>query len=168
MLTTAAMRRKLNVVALLVFVTARPVDAQISSEGAVRGVIRDAGGGVLPGVTVTATSPEVPGTYISLSESDGQYRLLNLPPGVFDVVAELAGFTKYTRQGVEVRAGLNLTLDIVLTLGNVAESVVVRGGSPLLETQKPIQAVNIAGDFLRELPLSTRRDVTDVLEATPG
>ena len=162
------MRQRLKLVALLVFLTAGPVDAQISSEGAVRGVIRDAGGGVLPGVTVTAVSATVPGTHISVSESDGQYRLLNLPPGVFDVVAELAGFTKYTRQGVEVRAGLNLTLDIVLTLGSVAESVVVRGGSPLLETQKPIQAVNIAGDFLRELPLSTRRDVTDVLEATPG
>ena len=74
------MRRRLNVVALLVMVTAGPVDAQIASEGTVRGVVRDAGGGVLPGVTVTAVSPTVPGTHISVSESDGQYRLLNLPP----------------------------------------------------------------------------------------
>jgi hypothetical protein len=115
----------------------------------------------MPGVTVTAVSATAPGTHISVSESDGQYRLLNLQPGVFDVVAELAGFTKYTRQGVEVRAGLNLTLDIVLTLGSVAESITVSGDPPLLETQKPIHAVNIAGDFQRQLPLSTRRDVTD-------
>ena len=162
------MRRRLKLVALLVFLTAGPVDAQIASDGTVRGVVRDAEGGVLPGVTVTAVSPTVPGTHVSVSESDGQYRLLNLPPGVFDVVAELAGFTKYTRQGVEVRAGLNLTLDIVLTLGSVEESIIVSGESPLLETQKPIQAVNIAGDFLRQLPLSTRRDVTDALEVTPG
>jgi hypothetical protein len=162
------MRQWLALVALLTFLTAGPVDAQISSDGSVRGVVRDAEGGVLPGVTVTAVSATVPGTHISVSESDGQYRLLNLPPGVFDVVAELAGFTKYIRQGVEVRAGLNLTLDIVLTLGSVTESIIVSGGSPLLETQKPVQAVNIAGDFLRELPLSARRDVTDVLEATPG
>ncbi len=162
------MRRRLNVVALLVMVTAGPVDAQIASEGTVRGVVRDAGGGVLPGVTVTAVSPTVPGTHLSVSESDGQYRLLNLAPGVFDVVAHLAGFTKYTRQGVEVRAGLNLTLDIVLTLGSVQESIIVRGEPPLLESQKPIQAVNVAGDFQRMLPLSTRRDVTDALEVTPG
>ena len=162
------MRQRLKLVALLVFLTAGPADAQISSEGTVRGVVRDAGGGVLPGVTVTAVSPTVPGTHISVSESDGQYRLLNLSPGVFDVVAELAGFTKYTRQGVEVRAGLNLTLDIVLTLGSVEENIIVSGDSPLLETQKPIQAVNIAGDFQRLLPLSTRRDVTDALEVTPG
>ena len=162
------MRQTLKLVALLVFLTAGPADAQISSEGTVRGVVRDAGGGVLPGVTITAVSPTVPGTHLSLSESDGQYRLLNIPPGVFDVVAQLAGFTKYTRQGVEVRAGLNLTLDIVLTLGSVAESITVRGDPPLLESQKPIQAVNVAGDFQRMLPLTTRRDVTDALEVTPG
>lgn len=162
------MRQRLQLVALCVFLPAGPVHAQISSEGTVRGLVRDAEGGVLPGVTVIAVSPTVPGTHISVSESDGQYRLLNLQPGVFDVVAELAGFAKYTRQGVEVRAGLNLTLDIVLTLGNLTESIVVSGGSPSLETQKPIQAVNVAGDFQRLLPLSTRRDVTDALEVTPG
>ena len=93
------MRRRLNVIALLVMLTAGPVDAQISSEGTVRGVIRDAGGGVLPGVTITAVSPTAPGTHISVSGSDGQYRLLNLPPGVFDIVAELAGFAKYHAAG---------------------------------------------------------------------
>jgi hypothetical protein len=162
------MRQRLKLVALLAILTAGPADAQVSSQGTVRGVVRDAEGGVLPGVTITAVSPTVPGTRISVSESDGQYRLLNLSPGVFDVVAELAGFAKYTRQGVEARAGLNLTLDIVLTLGSVEESIIVSGDGPLLETHKPIQAVNIAGDFLRQLPLSTRRDVTDVLEVTPG
>jgi hypothetical protein len=140
------MQRRLNVVALLVLAAAGPVDAQIASEGTVRGVVRDAEGGVLPGVTVTAVSPTVPGTHITVTESGGQYRLLNLQPGVFDVVAELAGFAKYTRQAVEVRAGLNLTLDIVLPLGNLAESIIVSGDSPLLETQKPIQAVNVAGE----------------------
>src|SRR5262245_10730347 len=164
----ATMRRWLKLVALLLFLPAGTVEAQISSEGTVRGVIRDAEGGVLPGVTVTAVSPTAPGTHISVSESDGQYRLLNLPPGVFDVVAELAGFMKYTRQGVEVRAGLNLSLDIVLTIGSVAENVIVSGDTPLLETQKPVQAVNVAGDFQRLLPVSTRRDVTDALEVTPG
>ena len=51
------MRRRLNLLALLLIMTARPAYAQISGEGTVRGVIRDADGGVLPGVTVTAVSP---------------------------------------------------------------------------------------------------------------
>ncbi|MGE0362414.1 MAG: TonB-dependent receptor [Vicinamibacterales bacterium] len=162
------LRRRLPLAALAMLLAAGPLHAQTVSEGTVRGVVRDADGGVLPGVTVTATSPTVPGTHVGVTESDGQYRLLNLPPGTFDVVADLTGFTKYTQQGVEVRAGLNLTLDIVLTLASVQESIIVRADSPLLETQKPIQAVNVAGDFQRLLPLSTRRDLTDALEVTPG
>lgn len=74
------MRRHVTVGGLLACLAAGPVDAQIASEGTVRGVVRDAGGGVLPGVTVTAVSRTVPGTHISLTEADGQYRLLNLPP----------------------------------------------------------------------------------------
>jgi hypothetical protein len=67
------MRQRLNLVALLVFVTAAgSVDAQIANEGTVRGVVRDTWGGVLPGVTLTAVSPTVPGTHIAVSESDGQ------------------------------------------------------------------------------------------------
>jgi hypothetical protein len=81
------MRRRLTEAALLVMVTTGPVGAQIANEGSVRGVVRDAEGGVLPGVTVTAVSQTLPGTHINVSESDGEYRLLNLPPGVFDVVA---------------------------------------------------------------------------------
>lgn len=159
---------RLNAVVVLLLVMAGPVYAQVAVEGTVRGIVRDAEGGVLPGVTVTAVSPTLPGTHTSVSESDGQYRLLNLPPGVFDVSAELAGFKTYTWPGIEVRAGLNLTLDVVLALAGVEETIVVRGEPPLLESQKPIKAVNIAGDFLRMLPLSARRDVTDVLEVTPG
>ena len=65
------MRERLTLVVLLVFLIAGPVNAQIASEGTVRGVVRDAEGGVLPGVTVTAVSPTVPGTHLSVSESDG-------------------------------------------------------------------------------------------------
>jgi hypothetical protein len=68
------MRRRLDLMALLVMATAAPVDAQVVSEGTVRGLIRDADGGVLPGVTVTAVSPTVPRTHISVSESDGDDR----------------------------------------------------------------------------------------------
>ncbi|MGD9904823.1 MAG: TonB-dependent receptor [Vicinamibacterales bacterium] len=161
------MRQVPTLVALWLCV-AGPVDAQVTGEGTLRGVIRDAGGGVLPGVTVTALSPTTPGTHVGVTESDGTYRLLNLPPAIFDVVAELPGFSKYSQPGVEVRAGLNLTLDIVLAVGSVEETVVVSGAPPLLESQKPIQAVNVAGDFQRLLPLSTRRDLTDALEVAPG
>ena len=78
----------------------RTVYTQISSEGAVRGVVRDAGGrSAARGHRHRDEPGQFPARYISVSESDGRYRLLNLPPGVFDVVAELAGFTKYHAAG---------------------------------------------------------------------
>ena len=119
-------------------------------------------------VPVKAASANIPGVHSTTTESDGQYRLLNLPPGLFNVTAESAGFSKTVRTNIEVRAGLNLTVDIEMKLGAVEQTVNVSGDAPLLETEKAVQAVNVASDFQRELPLSTRHDLTDSLEVTPG
>ncbi len=142
--------------------------AQTVTEGTIRGVLRDEQGAPMPGVTVSAASPNAPGNHVSITEGDGQYRLLNLRPGIYELSAEQAGFSKSVQAGVEVRAGLNLTVDIQLRVGAVTETVTVTGEAPLLETEKPIQSVNVAGDFQRDLPLSTRHDLTDALEVTPG
>ena len=142
--------------------------AQGVTEGTVRGIVRDTQGAAMPGATISATSPAAPGNHTTISEADGQYRLLNLSPGVYEIRAEQAGFAKAVRTEVEVRAGLNLTIDFEMKVGTVEETVTVTGEAPLLETEKPIQAVNVAGDFQRDLPLSTRHDLTDSLEVTPG
>ena len=142
--------------------------AQSSADGTVRGVLRDEQGGVLPGVTVTATSPTQPGSRTAVSEADGSYRLLNLRPGEYTITAELQGFSRYSREGIVVRAGLNIEVDIVLKVGAMSETVTVSGESPMLEVQKPVQAVNISGDLQRSLPLGTRRDFSEFLEVTPG
>jgi hypothetical protein len=132
--------------------------AQIGAEGTVRGVVSDTDGGVLPGVTVTATSATSPQTYGSLTEADGQYRLLNLPPGRFNIAAELQGFAKFAREGVEVRAGLNLTVDIVLSLGSVEETITVTGEPPLPETQKPRRRTSSGSVRVRTAGLAPQRD----------
>jgi hypothetical protein len=142
--------------------------AQSTTEGTIRGVIHDEQGGVLPGVTVTATSPTVAGTFTAVSDADGSYRLLNLRPGEYTVTAELQGFSKYSRAGLVVRAGLNIAVDIVLMVGAMSETVQVTGESPMLEIQKPVQSVNISGDMQRALPLGTRKDFSEFLEVTPG
>lgn len=152
-----------------IVVTATPARAQTSVAGTVHGVVTDEQGGALPGVTVTATSPSVPGApRTAVTDADGTYRLVNLPPAVFDVSAELSGFSKFIRQAVEIRASVNIKIDITMTLGSMSETIVVSGEAPLLETEKPIQSINIAGDYQRVLPLTTRRDYSDFLEVTPG
>src|SRR5882757_2626371 len=98
------------------------------------GVAQDA---ALPGVAVTASSPNVGGTFTAVTDGNGDYRLLNLPAGSdYRIVAELAGFSRFERTGLLVRAGLNLSLDVSLAVGNVSETLTVKGETPLLETFK--------------------------------
>ncbi|MCU0255879.1 MAG: carboxypeptidase-like regulatory domain-containing protein, partial [Vicinamibacterales bacterium] len=142
--------------------------AQTSVNGAIRGTVTDAQGGVLPGVTVSATSPTVAGTFTAVSDPQGLYRLIDLPPGEYVISAELMGFAKLERPGVLVRAGLNLALDISMQIGAMTETVEVKLETPMLEVSSPVQAVNIEGDLQRALPTASRRDYTDFLELTPG
>lgn len=160
--------KRLTLAAVILLLTSAAVWAQSASEGTVRGVIHDEQGGVLPGVTVNATSPTVVGTFTAVSETDGSYRLLNLRPGEYTITAELQGFSKYVRPGVVVRAGLNIAVDIVLKVGTMSETIQVTAESPMLEVQKPVQAVNISGELQRALPLGTRKDFSEFLEVTPG
>jgi hypothetical protein len=161
------MTRLAFAVAAVLFVSGS-ASPQSAAEGTVRGVVHDEQGAVLPGVTITATSPTVAGTFTAVSGGDGSYRLLNLSPGEYTIAAELQGFSKYVRAGVVIRAGLNIAVDVDLKVGALSETVQVTGESPMLEAQKPVQAVNISGDMQRSLPLGTRKDFSEFLEVTPG
>ena len=153
---------------LLVFLSASVASAQIAAVGTVRGYVKDQQGGVLPGVTITATSPTVPTPYSTVSDDKGVYRLLNLPPGDYAITAELQGFAKFVRRPVGVRAGLNISLDVALTIGGVEQTIEVVAETPLLEVQRATTAVNISGQFQKELPLTSRSQFADFLEVTPG
>ena len=87
--------------------------AQGTADGAVRGYMRDEQGAAVPGVTIVASSPTVGGTRETVSDPEGFYRLTNLPPGEYTISAELAGFARFVRPGIVVRAGINFVVDIV-------------------------------------------------------
>jgi hypothetical protein len=142
--------------------------AQTAVEGSIRGHIRDQQEAVLPGVTITATSPTVAQTLTATSDAEGGYRLVNVPPGEYTITAELQGFATVKRGGVVMRAGLNLALDITMQVGAVTETIEVRGETPMIEAQSAVQAVNISGDSERELPLNNRKHWSDFMAMTPG
>ena len=142
--------------------------AQIAAEGTIRGYVKDEQGGVLPGVTLIATTPARSTSFTALTDADGFYRLINLPPGIYTIVSELSGFSKFERTGLDVRAELNIQVDVTMRVGSLAETIQVGGETPMLEVQKTVQAVNISGDFQRALPLSSRREWSDSLALTPG
>ena len=69
----------------------------------------------------------------------------NLPPGSTTIAAELAGFSRFERPGIVVRAGFNLVVDVSLKVGSLEETVQVTAETPMLDVDKPVQAVNISG-----------------------
>src|SRR5215468_3053056 len=162
------MSRALTVsLALVLSLLASVVSAQ-TGDGSLRGYVRDQQGGVLPGVTVTATSPDVLTPVTAVSDTAGYYRLNNLPPGTYMLNAELTGFASYKREGILMRAGSTFTVDIEMTLSTVQESVTVTGESPMIETSKPTSTLNIQGELLRAAPVTSRRLFSDVLDMAPG
>ena len=91
--------------------TSIPATAQ-SGQGNLNGYVKDEQGGVLPGVSITATGPELLTPVVAVTDSAGYYRLQNLPPGTLTLSAELAGFATFRREGILMRAGSTFTIDI--------------------------------------------------------
>ena len=139
-----------------------------SAQGSLRGYVKDAQGGALPGVTVTASSPDVIRPVTGVTDSEGYYRLTNLPPGTYQLTAELPGFSTFQRQGILLRGGANFQVDIEMSIGTLQETITVTGESPMLEVSKPGNVLNIDGEFQKELPIAARKNWTDFLEVTPG
>src|SRR5213080_3372991 len=139
-----------------------------TGQGSLRGYVKDEQGGALPGVTVTATSPALIQPSAAVTEADGAYRLINLPPGTYTVSAELTGFATFRRTDILLRAGANFQVDMTMKIGTLQETVTVSGESPMLEVSKPSNVLNISGEFQREMPIQARRNWSDFLEITPG
>ncbi len=158
------------VVVLFVMLSAALPHSAIAQtgQGSLRGYVRDSQGGALPGVTVTATSPELLRPVTAVTNDEGYYRLINLPPGTYALAAELAGFSAFKREGILLRAGATFAVDVELALGTLQESVTVSGDSPMVEVLRPGNVLNIDGDFQRNMPIQARRNWSDFLELTPG
>ncbi|MSO62467.1 MAG: TonB-dependent receptor [Acidobacteria bacterium] len=152
---------------VLCFSVAGPASAQ-SGLGGLRGAVTDQQGAGLPGVTVTATSPNVLRPQSDVTNDRGEYRLNNLAPGTFTLTAELPGFATFKREGILVRVGATFAVDVTMQLSSLQETVTVTGDSPMIEVDKPGNVLNIDGDFQRLMPIQARRNYSDFLELTPG
>lgn len=136
--------------------------------GSLVGYAKDEQGGVLPGVTVTATGPELIRPISAVTDSAGYYRLLNLPPGTYTLTAELTGFSTYKHEGILMRAGSTFAVDIPMKIGGLSETVTVSGETPMLDISRPGNVITIDGALLRSVPLNSRRIWSDAIDMTPG
>ena len=143
--------------------------AQTTADGTIHGHITDSSGATVSNAKITARSPDVGGTFAAISDAEGNYRLTELPPGEhYSVQTDIAGFERFERAGLIVRAGLNVTVDLQLKVGSESQVVEVAGDAPLIDTQSAEQATNLSGELLRNIPVTGRHDWSDSLQITPG
>jgi hypothetical protein len=130
---------------------AAPVAAQ--QTGTLSGVVKDAQGAVLPGVTVTASSPAlIGGSRTTPTGATGSYQLTGLPPGMYTVMYELSGFTTLNRENVVVQVNQVARLDVELAVGTLQESVTVSGESPVVDVSSTVTQTNITKDLYEAIP----------------
>jgi hypothetical protein len=155
----------LFVLALVTTLCAAPALAQIT-QGRLTGTASDAQGAVLPGVTVTVTSPALIGTRTAVTEPDGRFLFPALPTGVYKLTFDLSGFRQFVRENIQVSLGQTITVDAQMQIGGLAENVVVTGASPIVDVATTKVGASLKGEELVGIPNST--DVWGALSEAPG
>jgi carboxypeptidase family protein len=132
-----------------------PAFAQ-SSNATLHGAIVDAGGGVLPGVTVKLQSPATGLTREVVTNGAGVYVFNFLPAGEYTINAELAGFKSLRQSDVRLEIGQSLALNLKMEVGQLEELVTVEATAPLLDRTSASIGTVIQASQLKELPLAGR------------
>src|SRR2546423_1880205 len=143
------------------------VPRAVFAQATLTGVIRDASGAVLPGVTVEATSPVlIEKVRTAVSDGTGQYRIESLTPGTYSVTMTLAGFSTYKREGIELTGTFIATINADLKVGTVAETITVTGETPVVDVQSAKREVTLNSDVLKAIP--TVRSYNAIVSVVPG
>jgi hypothetical protein len=126
------------------------------SRGTILGRVTDPDGGVLPGAAVVVTNENTGVASRTVTQSDGAYAVRFLVPGTYRVEVEMAGFNKFVRSGITLAIGQNATVNVQLRLGNINETVEVRGEASLLETSTGALGQVIDRELVEDMPLNGR------------
>src|SRR5258706_3056064 len=139
--------------------------AAYAEEATLSGTITDTTGGVLPGVTITATHTATGNTFVTVTDEKGGYRI-PVRVGMFKVDAELPGFGTVTRQ-LDLLLGQTAVLNLQLAPSTVQESVTVTGEAPLVDTTTSTLGTNVDPRQMQELPVNGRNWM-DLTLLAPG
>jgi hypothetical protein len=141
--------------------------APAAAQSTIAGVVKDATGGVLPGVTVEASSPALIERVRSvIADSGGRYAIVDLRPGVYTVTFMLPGFATVKREGVEVAAGVSVPINVDLRVGALEESVTVSGETPVVDVQTIAKTQVLPREVLDAIP--TGRSIWSVGQILTG
>ena len=146
--------------ALIFLLTAGTAWAQGTAQ--LSGTVRDESGAVLPGVTVTVTQTNTGLVRTTVTDTTGTYLLTNLPTGPYRLEVMLQGFRPYVQTGIVLQVGGTPTINAVLGVGALEESVTVEAAAPLVDVRSAGISAVVNNEDILELPLQGRQ-VTDLI-----
>jgi hypothetical protein len=153
-------------VSLCLLLGSAPAAAQTATTGSLAGVVTDAQGGVLPGVTVTALHTPTGTSYDAITDGQGRYNILNVRVGPYTVTTTMAGFRQEAMENIAVGLGEQRTVDFNLGLETLAETVEVVGQSPLIDSSRAGTADNVSVTLIQSLP-TIQRSLLDIVRVSP-
>jgi len=152
--------------AVLLFISLAP--AQIREGGDLQGNVTDTEGVPLPGVTVTIESPNlIGGVHSSVTDVNGYYRFRFLTVGTYKITAQVSGFNKVIREGIEVHSTITLTVDIKMTQETLEKEIVVLAATPTVDVKNSKSATVIMTDnLLTSIP--SGKSFEAIMNMSPG
>jgi hypothetical protein len=163
-ITTRSRHASACVALALLFTT--PALAQ-ETRATVTGIVKDAQGAVVPGVTVTVLNTDTNVSTDDVSNQSGVFTIQKLQPGPIRITAALPGFKTFVREGITLRTAETVTVNVQLTLGAVEETVTVSAQSSTIESNESTIAQTIENKRISELPLNGRQ-VYMIMQLTAG
>jgi hypothetical protein len=137
------------------------------AQATLAGVAKDASGGVLPGVTVEASSSAlIEKTRTAITDSTGQYQIVDLRPGTYTVTFALTGFSSIKREGIEISGAGVITINADLKVGNLTDVIDVTAEAPVVDVQSTKRQAVIENKVINELPVA--RGYGSILAAVPS
>ena len=153
--------------AILILTAAVLLPSLAFAQGTLTGTVKDQSGGILPGVTVEASSPAlIEKVRTGVTDGAGQYRITGLNPGTYSLTFTLPGFNVVRREGVELGGTATLTIPAEMRVGALAETITVTGETPVVDVQSTQRQAVLSADVIASIPAT--RAVGSLLNATPG
>jgi hypothetical protein len=158
--------RRLIVLLAVLALTGSAAVAMAQDTGEIYGRVTDTSGAVMPGVTVTLTSPVLLQPLTAVTTETGTYRFPRIPIGVYSIKFELAGFKTVVKEGIRIEIGLNAQVNQVLEISTVQETVTVTGETPLVDLRDTGKTNRFTQEALQSIP--SARDPWVIIEQSAG
>jgi len=132
------------------------------------GTVTDSSGAPVANVKVLLTETNTGISHTSQTNESGNYVLPDLPPGTYSVTAELSGFKRASRVGIDVIVNTTQRVDLVLQPGNISETITVEAENAILQTERADTGRKLETVLTENLPLGTNRNYQNLLNIVPG